>query len=93
MAMYTSDERLCLDSAKEKIVDCDSAEAAFLLVAEGGQITEDDARKYGLMGKPAQAEAAPAEPESKGEEKAVKAAPEDKAVKASANKAAAKDTN
>jgi hypothetical protein len=72
--MYQSDKRLCLDSAREKIVDCDSSDAAFLLVAEGGEIPDEEARKYGLVGGI--------------ESKAVAEPPANKAVKGAANKAA-----
>jgi hypothetical protein len=54
-AMYTSSERLYLDKSGN-IVPEDSPHVNSLLVAAGGQITEADARKYGLL---------PPEPETK----------------------------
>jgi cell division septation protein DedD len=45
---YTSDKRLYLNRDQTAIVPEDSAEAASLLVAEGGQISDELAAKYGL---------------------------------------------
>lgn len=75
--MYTSEKRVCLNADRSKVVPCDSAEAAIQLVAAGGQIPEDEAKRYGLTDKP-KAEAEPAqEPEE--ESKAVKEPPANKA--------------
>lgn len=73
---YTSDKRLCL-SADGKVVDCDSPQAASVLVGEGGTLSDEDAKKYGLVA--AAAKKVQAEPEAP-EQKAVEAAPENKAV-------------
>lgn len=78
--MYKADKRYCLNADRSKVVDCDSTEATFMLVAEGGEITDEDAARYGLTKKTAKA-AAEAEPASdKPEEKARHNAPENKAV-------------
>lgn len=44
---YISDKRLCLDAAG-KVVDCDAIEARELLIGEGGEMTDEQAAKYGL---------------------------------------------
>lgn len=95
-APYTSQERLYLD-ADEKVVSADDPTRLTLLVPEGGTLTPEQVRKYGLMDKPEKAgeEAVqpttpPSEVEGKEadakEDKAVKAAPQDKAVKGPAEK-------
>jgi hypothetical protein len=48
--MYTAHERLYLNADKSKVVKEGDPDARFLLVAEGGEITDDEAREYGLMG-------------------------------------------
>lgn len=60
--MYTSDKRVCLD-ASGNVVDCDSEAAATLLVGQGGQLSDEDARKYGLVAD--QEPAADQEPDAK----------------------------
>lgn len=69
--MWTSPERLCV-TADGRVTSQDDPEAVRLLVAKGGQIPADEARKYGLVIEP-------------GEAKAVKPAA-DKALKGAANK-------
>lgn len=49
MAMWTSQERLYLTSDRRRVVREGDPDSAFLLVPEGGQITEDDAKRFGLM--------------------------------------------
>lgn len=65
--VYTSDKALYVNADKSRVVPGDSPEAAFLLVGEGGQLSDEDAAKYGLT-KPETKEAKPAA------DKAVKAA-------------------
>ena len=48
MPAYITDTRLCLDETKEKVVDCESPEARFLLAAEGSEVSAADAERYGL---------------------------------------------
>lgn len=76
--MYTSDKRLCLDASGEKVVDCDSAEAAELLVGEGGQLPMAKARKYGLVQDEADVKADVKAQDAPPANKAKKAAPENK---------------
>lgn len=70
MALYIhKGPRLWLTADKERVVEDGDPAAAFLLVGEGGQLSEEDARKYGLMDEektkrvmsPNKAKAAPAE--------------------------------
>lgn len=75
---YISDKRLCVNADESKVVDCDSPDAAYLLVGEGGELTDEQAKKYGLSDKGK----AKAEPEAAPEPKAVAATPENKAVAA-----------
>lgn len=75
---YISDKRLCVNQDSTKIVDCDSPDAAYLLVGEGGELTDEQAKKYGLGASKAKAK----EEEAPAEEKAVAATPENKAVAA-----------
>lgn len=66
--VYVSDKRLHVNSDKSKVVPEDHPDAAYLLVAEGGELSDEEAAKYGLdkgkkaESKPAEnkAEAAPA---------------------------------
>jgi hypothetical protein len=60
---FKSDKRLYVNADRSKIVEEDSPEAAYLLVGEGGQVSDEDAKKYGL--KAPKAEAKAEEPESK----------------------------
>lgn len=72
--MWTNDgPALYLNADKTKVVEEGDPEAAFLLVASGGQLPEEEAEKYGLTGKKAKAEPpsnklkqAPGENKSKG---------------------------
>lgn len=50
MPMWTSDRRIYVDAMRTRVVPEDSPEAAYLLVGAGGQIPEDEARRYGLIG-------------------------------------------
>ncbi len=61
--VYTSDKRLYVNADRSKIVSEDSPDAAYLLVAEGGELPDDEAAKYklGQQEKSAKAEHAPAE--------------------------------
>ncbi len=58
MPNFTSDRRLYLTADKARVVDEGDAEAAFLLVGEGGELPEEEAEKYGLTGAKAKAKAA-----------------------------------
>lgn len=86
---YRSDKRLYVNADRSKVVDEGSAEAAYLLVTEGGELPDEDAKRYDLTGKKAAvAEPEPepvAEPEI--ESKQVEAPPENKAKKMRGKKA------
>lgn len=73
MPMWTSDRRIYVDATRTRVVPEDSPEAAYLLVGVGGQIPEDEARRYGLIGEKAT--------EGPPHTKAVRGAPETRAVK------------
>lgn len=47
--MWRSPARLFVDEKRERIVPEDSPEARFLLVAEGGEIENEEAERYGLV--------------------------------------------
>lgn len=49
MATYKSDKRLYVNADRSKVVSEDSPEAAYLLVSEGGEIPEEEAKRYGLV--------------------------------------------
>lgn len=74
--MYTADKRLYVNADGTKVVDEDSPDAASLLIAEGGELSDEDAKKYGLKNTAeSKAEHAPSEdkaergPQLKGERK------------------------
>jgi len=49
-AMWTNDgPSLWLDAKQQEVVKDGDPRAAFLLVGAGGQLTEDEARKWGLL--------------------------------------------
>jgi hypothetical protein len=81
MAMYESPKRLYVTMDRSRVVDESDPEAAYLLVAEGGSLTEEEARQYGLMGGDAPTPEAP-EAEAPAEEEA-----DAKAKRPAANKA------
>lgn len=54
---YTSDRRIWLNADKTKVVEDGSADAAFLLVGEGGQLSDEEAEQYGLTKQPEKAKA------------------------------------
>jgi hypothetical protein len=55
--MWTNDgPPIYLDATKIRVVDGGSPDAAFLLVAEGGQIPMSVAKQYGVTEKPPEAE-------------------------------------
>lgn len=62
---YTASKRIYVNSDRSKVVEANSAEAAFLLVGEGGELSDEDAAKYGLGKSEKKAEHAP--PENKAE--------------------------
>lgn len=53
---YTADKRICVDAAG-KVVDCESEQAARLLVGQGGTLTDAQAERYGLNKPEAKAQA------------------------------------
>jgi hypothetical protein len=57
---FKSDKRMFLNADKSAVVDADSPDAAFLFVAEGQTVSDEDAEKYGLEA-PAEADADEAE--------------------------------
>lgn len=80
-----ADKRYYLNADRSRVVDEHSPDAAYLLAAEGDDITNEDVKRYGL-GARKQAEEKP-EPEAKSEEtpaetKMQPAPPENKAVPA-----------
>jgi hypothetical protein len=72
---YKSDKRLYLNADRSKVVDEESADAAYLLVNAGGELTDAQAKQYGLSTKAKAAADDAAEPETK----QISAAPENKA--------------
>lgn len=72
---YRSDKRLYLNNDRSKVVEEGDADAAFLLVGEGGEISDQEAKQYGLTGK-AKAD------DKDADVKAISAPPENKARKA-----------
>jgi hypothetical protein len=50
MPSYKADRRLYLNAAKDAVVEEGSADAAYLLVSEGGVLSIEEAEKYGLLG-------------------------------------------
>jgi hypothetical protein len=54
MTMYTSDRRLWITN-DGKLVEEGDPRAALLLVGEGGQLSDEDAERYGLTGTKAKA--------------------------------------
>jgi hypothetical protein len=80
MPNFIATKTYCVNSDKSRIVPCDSPEAHYQLVAEGCELPEAEARKYGLL-KPTTPEKA-VEAEAEGGVKEVSAPPENKAVRA-----------
>lgn len=64
---FTSDRRIWLTADKSKVVEDGDPAAAFLLVGEGGQLSDEEAEQYGLTekAKPAQPNKAKAPAENK----------------------------
>lgn len=52
MAMWTAPKRIYVNADRSKVVDESDPEAASLLVGEGGQLDEAEARRLGLLDKP-----------------------------------------
>jgi hypothetical protein len=52
MPNFVSDKRLYVNADRSKIVDETDPEATFLLVGEGGTVSDEDAEKYGLKAQP-----------------------------------------
>jgi hypothetical protein len=59
LELLIADEAVCLDKApgdpKAKVVKCDSLQAAYQVVGKGAPISADDAKKFGVKTKPAEA--------------------------------------
>jgi hypothetical protein len=56
---YRATERLYQNKDKSALVPEDSPEASFLFAAPGTEVSEEDARKYGLLEEEEKAEEAP----------------------------------
>ena len=69
--MYTADRSICLTADRTEVVEETDPRAAWLLVGKGGQLSDKDAERYGLLDT---------------EAKAITAAPENKAIMAAENK-------
>ncbi len=69
MPGFVSDKRIYLNADRSAVVGEDSDQAAFLLAGEGAEVSEEDAKKYGLKG--AKHEAADAEEKPKAASKAL----------------------
>lgn len=79
--VWTSDRRLWLTADRERVVEDGDAEAAFLLVGKGGELSDAEAKQYGLKRR-ARAEAADDDEDDEPAAKAVRAADvEDKGVR------------
>lgn len=72
---YTSDKRLYLNADRSKVVEEGSPDAAYLLAGEGGEVSDEEAKRYGLKA-PTKAQAAAADAEEEPENKARSAASE-----------------
>lgn len=66
--MYTADRRLYL-TVDDRVVESDDPDARWLLVAEGGELSDQVATRYGLIGGEA-AESKPVKAKPKGKAKA-----------------------
>jgi hypothetical protein len=64
---FPSEKRLYLNADRTKVVAEDSPEASFLLVGEGGEVSDEDAKTYGLKAAEApETKQVKAPPENKG---------------------------
>ena len=54
MAYIHQGPELALNKDKTKVVPADSPEAAFVLVATGGTLSDEEAARWGLTDKPAE---------------------------------------
>lgn len=72
---FISDKRLYLNVDKSKVVAEDSPDAAFLLVGEGGEVSDEDAKTYGLKA-PQRTEVTEVKPEAEAAEAEAKMEPE-----------------
>jgi hypothetical protein len=71
---FTSDRRLYLNADRSKVVEEGDPDSAYLLVGEGGEVSDEDAKQYGLK--------APRKSEAKADDaeaKQVDSPPENKA--------------
>lgn len=58
---YISDKRIYVNADKSKVVPEDHPDVGHLLVGEGGEVSDEDVKKYGLKKSESKAEHAPAE--------------------------------
>lgn len=79
--VYTADRRLYVNQDRSRLVEESDPDAYFLLVAEGGGLSDAVARQYGLIEDPKPKEKEPTAAEDESEAKAVKRPTEDKAVR------------
>lgn len=82
---FKSDKRLYHTADKSRLVEESDPEAAFLFVASGQTVSDEDAKKYGL-----EAPAAPAEPKANDDDAEAKADAKPAATKAEAKAPATK---
>jgi hypothetical protein len=84
---FLSDKRLYLNADKSKVVEEDDPDASYLLVAAGGQVSDEHAKQYGLKAKEkAEAKAEEKAESEPAETKQVSAPPENKSRSAEATK-------
>jgi hypothetical protein len=50
--MYIADRKLWLTADREQVVEEGDSRAAFLLAAPGDEVSDEDAKRYGLKSKP-----------------------------------------
>jgi hypothetical protein len=79
---YTSDKRLYLNADRSKIVEEDDPDAAHLLVAAGGQVSDVIAKQYNLKAKEKSEAKADDAGDEKPEAKQVSSPPENKSKSA-----------
>lgn len=79
---YTSDKRLYLNEDRTKVVE-EGPEARYLLVNEGGELSDEEAKQYGLTAKHAKTEVVEADD---AKAKQVATPPENKAQAMEKNK-------
>jgi len=73
MAKYKADRRLWFTADKARVIEEGDADAAFLYLTPGKEVSEEEARAFGLVSDEPKGKAAPANkartaPENKGKE-------------------------